>query len=189
MSRIRNLPGAAWLAIGFAASALIVPAAAVAAGNVGIIGSNGNTAKVTTSGSLQVAEATPASFKEFVHFGPSSATCTKVATVPAKKGFVLKSVTFDVFEDSSPGSGNDVILATRSDCAGSSVIMDDNPGSVNATELSFGPGFAVAPGHSLYMEDFNGVTAEVYLLGYYVNPKAIHVNTPHAVIGKATAQR
>ncbi len=41
---------------------LIVPAAAVAAGNVGITGSTGNTAKVTASGSLQVAEATPASF-------------------------------------------------------------------------------------------------------------------------------
>jgi hypothetical protein len=189
MSRIRNLPGAAWVAIGLATGALIVPAAAVAAGNVGIIGSNGNTAKVTTSGSLQVAEATPASFKEFVHFSPTSAHCTKVATVPAHKGFVLKSVTFDVFEDTSPGSANNVFLATRSDCAPSSVIMDENPGSVNATQLSFGPGFAVAPGHSLYIEDFNGVTAEVYLLGFYVNPKAIHVNTPHSVIGKATAQR
>jgi hypothetical protein len=189
MSRIRNLPGAAWVAIGLATGALIVPAAAVAAGNVGIIGSNGHTAKVTASGSLQVAEATPASFKEFVHFSPASATCTKVATVPAHKGFVLKSITFDVFDDSTPGSANNVLLATRSDCSASSVIMDENPGSVNATELSFGPGFAVAPGHSLYMEDFNGVTAEVYLLGFYVNPKAIHVNTPHAVIGKATAQR
>jgi hypothetical protein len=40
------------------------------------------------------------------------------------------------------------------------------------------------------MEDFNGVTAEVYLLGFYVNPKAIRVNTPHAVIGRAAmAQR
>lgn len=189
MARIRDLPGAAWFAIGLGAAALIVPAAAVAAGNVGIIGSNGNTAKVTASGSLQVAEATPASFKEFVHFSPSSGVCTKVATVPANKGFVLKSVTFDVFEDTSPGSANNVLLATRSDCAASSVIMDENPASVNATQLSFGPGFAVAPGHSLYMEDFNGVTAEAYLLGFYVNPKAIHVNTPHAVIGKATAQR
>lgn len=36
---------------------------------------------------------------------------------------------------------------------------------------------------------FGGVSAEAHLLGLYVNPKAIHVNTPHAVIGKAAAQR
>ena len=30
--------------------------------------------------------------------------------------------------------------------------------------------------------------AGAYLIGFYVNPKAIHVNPPHAVIGKATAQ-
>jgi hypothetical protein len=189
MSRIRNLPGAAWVAIGLAAGVLIVPAAAVAAGNVGIIGSNGNTAKVTTSGSLQVAEATPASFKEFVHFSPNPNTCVKVGTVPLRKGFVLRSATFDVFDDPSPGAGQDVILATKKDCSPSSVIMDVNPGSVNAYQYSFDPGFAVARGHSLYMEDFGSVNSEVYLVGFYVNPKAVPGNTPHAVTGAAVAQR
>jgi hypothetical protein len=31
--------------------------------------------------------------------------------------------------------------------------------------------------------------AEATPASIYVNPKAIHVNTPHAVIGKAIAQR
>ena len=71
----------------------------------------------------------------------------------------------------------------------SSSIFDVNPGSVNAYQYGFDPGFALAPGHSLYAEQIGSVDAELYLLGYTVNPKAIHVNTPHAVIGKATAQR
>jgi hypothetical protein len=189
MARIRDLPGAAWFAIGLGAAALIVPAAAVAAGNVGIIGSNGNTAKVTTSGSLQVAEATPAAFKEFIRFGITGATCMKVATVPAHKGFVLKEATVDVWDDPSPGAGQDVELFTTKTCSGSSVIFDVNPGSVGAYQYAFEPGFGVAPGHSLYATAFGSIGAETYLNGFYVNPKAIHVNTPHAVAGRAVAQR
>jgi hypothetical protein len=189
MSRIRDLPGAAWVAVGLAAGALIVPAAAVAAGNVGIIGSNGNTAKVTTSGSLQVAEATPASFKEYIRFGLiDSAGCVKVATVPAKKGFVLKELTVDVWDDPSPGSGQDIEFFTTKTCTVRSIIFDVNPGSVGAYQYAFNPGFGVARGHSLYAEAF-GVSGETYLNGFYVNPKAIHVNTPHAVTGTARTQR
>ncbi|MEP6642565.1 MAG: hypothetical protein ABJB93_11755 [Gaiellales bacterium] len=189
MARIRDLPGAAWFAIGLGAAALIVPAAAVAAGNVGIIGSNGNTAKVTASGSLQVAEATPAAFKEYVHFGLASGVCTKVATVPANKGFVLKEATADVWDDPSPGSGQVVQLFTKKTCSDSSIIFDVNPASVGAYQYAFEPGFGVAPGHSLYAAAFGSVGAETYLNGFYVNPKAIHVNTPHAVTGKAVAQK
>jgi hypothetical protein len=189
MSRIRRLPGPAWVAIGLAAGALIAPAVAVAAGNVGIIGSNGNTAKVTTSGSLQVAEATPAAFKEYVKTDLGSDVCTKVATAPAKNGFVLKDATLDVFDDPSPGTGENVLLFTTKTCAQTSLIFDINPGTVNAYQYGFDPGFALAPGHSLYERQQGSVEAELYLLGFTVNPKAIHTNTPHAVIGKVTAQR
>jgi hypothetical protein len=189
MSRSRDLPGAAWVAIGLAAGALIVPAAAVAAGNVGIIGSNGHTAKVTASGNLQVAEATPAAFKEYVHLNFTADVCTKVATAPLHKGFVLKQATFNFFAVPSTGVGENMHLYTTKTCTTSGTIFDDNPGSVNAYQYSFDPGFALAPGHSLYAEQIGTVKAELYLLGYTVNPKAIHANTPHAIRGKATAQR
>ena len=189
MSRIRDLPGAAWVAIGLAAGALIVPAAAVAAGNVGIIGSNGHTAKVTASGNLQVAEATPAAFKEYVRTNFTPGTCTKVATAPLHKGFVLKQATFDFFADPSPGLANNILLFTTKTCTTPSIIFDVNPGSINAYQYGFEPGFAVAPGHSLYAREQGSVEGELYLLGYTVNPKAIHRNTPHALSGKATAQR
>jgi hypothetical protein len=190
MSKLRSLPGAAWVAIGLAAGALLAPAVAAAAGNVGIIGSNGNTAKVTTSGSLQVAEATPAAFKEYVHFDVDGGSpCAKVATAPARNGFVLKEATFDIWDDSAPGSGQDLALFTKKDCSTSSVIFDLNPATVNAYQYAFNPGFALAPGKSLYARAFGSVSGELYLLGFTVNPKAIHTNTPHAVAGKALSQR
>ncbi len=189
MSRIRNLSGAAWIAIGLAAGALIAPAMAVAAGQVGIIGSNGNSAKVTTSGSLQVAEATPAAFKEYVRTNFTVGTCTKVATAPLHKGFVLKQATFDFFANPSPGLANNILLFTTQTCTPPSLIFDVNPGSINAYQYGFEPGFAVAPGHSLYAREQGSVEGELYLLGFTVNPKAIRSNTPHALIGKASVQR
>lgn len=165
------------------------PAMAVAAGQVGIIGSNGNSAKVTTSGSLQVAEATPAAFKEFVHLSFTAGVCTKVATAPTNKGFVLKQATFNFFPDPTPGTAQNMHLYTTKTCTGAGTIFDDNSGSVNAYQYSFDPGFALAPGQSLYAAQLGSVETELFLLGFTVNPKAIHVNTPHALSGKATAQR
>lgn len=170
MAQLRKLSTGAWIALGLAVGLVLAPAGAIAATNlVGIVASNGARASVTAAGQLRVAEASATSFRELKAI--STTGCAKLIKVPANDGFIIKSVTFDTWDDPTPGGGNFASVYLGSGCNPNQEVIVINPGSVGGTTVPLDPGFAVPPNGVLTYNVAGNVSADVYVTGYLV-PKA-----------------
>jgi hypothetical protein len=183
----RRVPAAGWVAVGLLGAAVIAPASAVAASNlVGIVGSNGARAGVTSAGALQTAAASPSNFVAAFKYAPG--TCQPLYKVPKNDGLVLTSVTFNTYTVPSTGGGYYTGLFTNSNCTGG-YFLDNDPGAVGETTVPLNPGMALKSGTGIYVESFSGVASEVYINGYLVPAKAVPSNRLPAVAHASAAQR
>jgi hypothetical protein len=145
---------------------LVAPRVADAVGNlVTIQSTSGTKAGVTKAQQLETAEAAPSTFREFRALGGSPG-CHPVATIPAKKGFVIRTIVVDV-SDESTGGLDAVLLFPNGSCSGTELFSASTrlPG-VSSTNLE--PGFALAASGKLSMFLASPGTAEVFVLGYLV---------------------
>jgi hypothetical protein len=189
MARLRKLSTGAWIAVGLVVGLVLAPAGAIAATNlVGIVASNGARASVTAAGQLRVAEASPTSFRELKAF--STTGCARLIKVPANDGFIVKSVTFDTFDDPTPGGSNFASVYLGAGCNENQELALVNPGSVGSTTVPLDPGFAVPPNGILTYNVVGNVGADVYVTGYLV-PKADVGSGTHVpmVVGLSGAGR
>jgi len=184
----RRMPAAGWVAVGLLGAAVIAPASAVAASNlVGIVGSNGARAGVTSAGALQTAAASPSNFVA-AHSFANDSSCNLVYKVPKHDGLIITSVTFNTY--TVPGSGPGIYtgLHTASNCE-NSYFLDNNPAGVSETTVPLSPGIALKGGAGVYVETVDGVLGEVYITGYLVPSKAVPSNKVPAIAHVSAAQR
>ncbi len=157
-----------WLAVGLAIGLFIAPAAAVAATitAVNLVGPNGVKAQVTRAGQLETVTAPPGATRVFYDLNVQGGTCKVAYTPPPGYSLILQQVSVDVFADTTPGSADNVAMATNSTCT--NALFDDNPGSVGATTFPLGNGVVVPAGKHLYVIARDNIQAEVYGYGYVV---------------------
>jgi len=186
----RTMPAAAWIAVGLLGAAVIAPATAVAASNlVGIVGSNGARANVTSDGAVQTADASPSSFVAAYGYD-LDATCNLVYTVPKGYGLVITGVTFNTLSATTTGSGYFTGLYTASTCPGDSYFLDDNPPGTGEETVPLDPGYALKSGTSIYVYAASPLESEVYVNGYLVPSKDVPKDRiPPAAVRKSSAQR
>jgi len=189
-ARPRRGARSGWLIAGLAAGILLAPTAAVAAGVsvYSLVGPNGTKAAVTKAGQLQTTTIDPTMFRAFSDYGFTGLNeCAREFTVPHGKSLILTDVSWDVWRDPTPGSGNDVWLSTSPSC--NAPLMDWNPGAIGAQEFSFGQGLVVTQGHSVYASSTGGTLgAEFYAHGYLV-PSADAPNpTSYSAVHPASAR-
>lgn len=157
-----------WLAVGLAIGLLIAPAAAVAATitAVNLVGPNGVKAQVTRAGQLETVTAPPTTTRVFYDLNLQGGDCRVAYTAPKGYSLILEQVAVDVFGDTTPGSADNVVLATNSSCTNE--LLADNPGSVGAATFPLGNGVVIPSGRSLYAVAHDNIQAEVYGYGYLV---------------------
>ena len=147
-------------------------------------------AHVDAGGHLQIAGtvtdqlATPANYVNDTNLSLSGGTCIVIATPAKNKAIVVRQVTFDVFQNPSPGSGNFVTLFVgpkASPCG--TIVGDDNPSGIGAVVMPFDPGLGVPKGDVLAAQAGGAVGAESFVNGYTVSagqvPALAH-STRHA---------
>jgi hypothetical protein len=170
MSRLHALPTGAWIAIGLMASAILVPASAIATTSlVGLVGANGVRVGVTNASQLKTAETTPGSFLVFNRNGLISGldNCLPLTTNVGTRGYVIKQVVFNVFDNPSPGQGDYIALYADSSCT--SVIAIQTPAPVVSTSVfPIDPGYAIQAGGGLWGEVFGQLQGGVTAYGYTV---------------------
>jgi hypothetical protein len=156
MSKIKNMPGIAWLIIGVCVTALVMPSIAYASGALqfkGIEGTSTNKADVTPSGQLLTSNEAIADnltgTPPYVWFGSgvsdnvnlsTSASCVNFEplNLPSTENFVLTEVQLNVTTDSTPGAGNDVQVFTDQNCSGTPVSFD-TPSTIGLTVVPIDP--------------------------------------------------
>ena len=146
---------------------LVVPRAVSAAGSlVTIEGGNGTTKVSVTDGKqLQVAEAAPSTFHEY-NGSASGPGCHALATVPSGKGFIVRSVSFDVVTSSTDGF-HIVSLFPNGTCSGGGIFSAPT-NKVDVYSFDLTPGFALAEGGKLSFEVSSSAVGVVYVWGYQV---------------------
>jgi hypothetical protein len=178
MRRITRWRGAPWLAMGLAIGALLAPAAAIsAAGLVKIVGLSGKQANVNAANQLFTAPTSPSQFRSRYHFGVGN-TCVEVYAVPAGKGFILTSATFNTWTNPTPGAANFVDLSRASNCDTGQIVARVNPPGFGLSVAEFNPGFALPAGSKLYSKTTGGVIADARIAGYLVPSAAVPSATP-----------
>jgi hypothetical protein len=105
-------------------------------------------------------------------FPPSNGACTPVATPPAGKALIIKSVALNTYSViSPPGSGrNGVFYLGTNGCE--VIVLDINPPGVGPINQPFEPGLGVPAGKRLWVSA-NNISAEVYTFGYSVLASAV----------------
>ncbi len=189
MSRLRALPTGAWIAIGMVASAILVPASAVATTSlVGLVGANGIRAGVTNASQLKTAETSPASFLVFSRNGlvPGPGNCMALTANVGTRGYIIKQVAFNVFSDESPGQGD--FLALYSDHTCTTFIAVQTPATVNTTVFPIDPGFAIQAGGGLWAEAFGQIQGGVTVYGYTVPANDVPFATINSSRGPSLRQ-
>jgi hypothetical protein len=166
------------LVVGLVVGALLIPHVAGAVGSLVTIQGGGSTTKaaVTRGNQLQTAEAPPSAFREFLR-SPTNTNCTPFGTVPATKGFIVKSVTVDVTIETSAGFP---LLAVwpNGTCTGLAMMTASTevPG-ISIFPLE--PGFAVAHGRHFSVKLLTASAAvDVFVLGYLVPSGDVPSTTP-----------
>jgi len=164
--------------MGLAIGALLAPAAAIsAAGLVKIVGTNGKKANVTAANQLLTAPASPGQFRSRYTFGVGT-TCVEVYAVPADKGFVMTSATFNTWVNPTPGAANFVDISRASNCATAEIVARVNPPGFGLSVAEFNPGFALPAGSKLYARTQGGVITDARIAGYLMPSAAVPAPTP-----------
>ena len=189
MSRLRALPTGPWIAIGLMASAILVPASAIATTSlVGLIGANGVRVGVTNASQLKTAETSPGSFLVFNRNGlvPGPGNCMALTTNVGTRGYVIKQVVFNVFVDPSPGQGDYIALYSDNSCA--TFIAVQTPPTVGTSVFPIDPGFAIQAGGGLWAEAFGSVQGGVTVRGYTVPASDVPFTTINSSRGPSLRQ-
>jgi uncharacterized membrane protein len=169
----RRVPAAGWAAVVLIGAAIAVPASAVAASNlVGISGSNGARAAVTSASALQTAEASPTSLVSI--YGYTSGGCTKIYTIPAHEALIIQSVTFNNVTVPTTGDDHFTGLYDLSTCA--DYFLDQNPGGTGEVSVPLPTGVALKSGTSIYQYTSTGQETELWVNGYLVPASAVPTN-------------
>jgi hypothetical protein len=157
-----------WLVAGLLAGVILAPAAAVAAtlSTVRIVGTDGVTVSVASSGQLATAAVSPNALHVFHFYNLSGSTCDAVYTSPHGSALVLETITVDVYSAGSPGPGVNLRVASNASCRAQ--LADVNPSTVGATSIGLSPGVVIPAGKSLYAIGDNNAAAELYGYGYLV---------------------
>jgi xanthosine utilization system XapX-like protein len=184
MSRLRSLPLGAWIAIGLIASAILVPASAVATTSlVGLVGANGVRAAVTNAAQLKTTEASPATYLVFNRNGlvPGPGNCMALTQNVGTRGYVIKQVVFNVFLNETPGQGEFVALFADNACT--KLIAIETPPTVGTFVYPIDPGYAVQSGGGLWAQAFGHVQGGVTTYGYTVPASDVPFATPNSSRG------
>jgi hypothetical protein len=108
------------------------------------------------------------------------ATCTKIATPPAGKSLVIKSLISNTFNNPAPGLGKAIYFYVGTNCT--DVIGSINPGGIGIDSLSFEPGLVVPSGQSLWALRSADIASEVFGTGYSIpsvwGPPSVPVRSP-----------
>jgi len=132
---------------------------------------SGNKAAVDSSRKLSVydpnsfADEYPGTIVRFVH-DTVGGTCRKIATPPAGKALVLKTLAIDTFQLTVTGNGYGIYFYIGPTCSSSAV--SHHPPAFGLTTVNFEPGLVVRAGQSLWVSSQTTVQAEVYGFGYLV---------------------
>ena len=105
-------------------------------------------------------------FRSFVFPNGSSGDCVALATPPAGKALIVKSVALDTVVIDSPGAGKFAgLYLGASTCE--SFVMEINPSGVGLLNQPFEPGLAVPAGQRLWVRALN-ISSEAFAFGYTV---------------------
>jgi hypothetical protein len=187
MSRLKRMPGIAWLVIGAAMTALLLPTAAYAGGALtfkGVEGTSGNKADVTSAGQLQVSDAGPAAayISTQTQIEPSNPTTwAPIAAPVAGKGLMVTSIHVSTYADPTPQANGGYVpiyigVNVGSNCAGGNAEEVENviPATTGVTVLPFQPGIPIPSTDSLCAESQSfGPSAQITVVGYSVSAGAI----------------
>jgi hypothetical protein len=116
-------------------------------------------------------------------------TCSVLATPPAGRALIIKSIAVDVVGLTSPPGGGTYAgfwLGSGSSCE--SFVMDINPPGVGLINQPFEPGLAVPAGKSLMVYS-NAISSEVFAFGYSVPASAVPAAAAVATTGTAAKAR
>src|SRR4051812_13173772 len=133
-------------------------------------------AHVTEGHQLQVAEAPPSSFHEYVG-SDTDLGCHPFVTVPSGKGFVLRTVSINVLTAASSGF-HIVSVYPNASCSGPDLFTAPT-NKVAVYTLPLDSGFALATGGGLsFRIATTGAVAAVYAWGYQVPSSDVPSTTP-----------
>jgi len=155
---------------------LVGPRIASAVGSlVTIQNAAGTRAGVTKGQQLQVAEAGPGTFREF-RVSVADQNCHTVLTVPATKGFVVRSMSLVVLS-SSAAIIHAALLYPNASCNGNE-IYSVSTGVESSHDVVVEPGFAVAHGTSISLRMAGDGVVALYVWGYLVPKGDVPTTTP-----------
>jgi hypothetical protein len=175
MKGLERLSRTPWVAVGLVVGLLLAPAAAIGAASlVGIVGQSGKRADVTKANQLQVAAATPGQFRGYRETGIAN-TCKPAFTAPTTKSYVMTGVTFNVFQNTTPGLANWIGLFRDASCT--ETIVLHNADGLGGFNVPFEPGFGVRAGQTIYTSALGNVRGELYVYGYLVAKGAVPATT------------
>lgn len=152
------------LATTFAATAAMAAASDV---NIADPNATSRVAKVEVGNRLAVQEVSPATFYHSDAF-PAGENCFKVATPPAGKALIIRQVRLNVYQNPSPGPGQDILIFVSANCT-TDEVADVNPQGIGQVTTTFDPGVAVPNGSFLSVLVLGSVDAEVFADGYKVD--------------------
>ena len=191
MSKIKNMPGVAWLVIGVLATLLVIPTTAYAAAALkftGIEGTSANKADVAPTGQVLTAPAYPSQLATYSAGVDSGFECEPVTPVLTSQAFVLRDL-FNDFSYTPPQSTYSTYVtfevnpASNTNCTfePSGFLQNVNPANdeTGTVDYPFPAGYVIPPGYRLYMEGWNNVTDQVTANGYLI-PAADAPSTPAA---------
>jgi hypothetical protein len=170
---VLGVPGTVWAVDTFSNVAIEDPVTGVKASvdsskrlKVGD-GSSAMTVDGTTTGP----EAAANTLFRSATFPTSSGNCTPIATPPANKALIIKSVALNTYSVTSPGSGRTGVFYLGTDGC-EVIVFDINPPGVGLINQPFEPGLGVPAGKRLWVST-NNISAEVYTFGYSVPASAV----------------
>ena len=182
MSKIKNMPGVAWLVIGVCVTALVLPSAAFAAGALKFTGIEGpsispsggttNTAVgVTSSGQLKVSAADPNNFyasNSVGFFGSAGGSNVPIASPPSGDALVIQTIHVDVRGAIAPSFVSLYVLKGSCISGGGSFVDNvDFASPEGMVPLAYEPGFTIPAGSLLCASSSSGETF-IQAYGYSV---------------------
>ncbi len=197
MSKIKNMPGVAWLIIGVLVTLLVVPTTAYAAAALkftGIEGTSTNKADVSPAGQLLTSPADPNSLYASTPTIVSALSGVKVAQPPSGSALVLTSLAVDVYYNPSGGGTNLIYFVVQNgSCSGDEVgsfAPDVAISGLNLVNVPIGSGVAIPAGDVLcgYSQGPASPEADVWANGYTVPSSSVAAGAVHA-LGSPPYQR
>lgn len=140
------------------------PASSGPPGATGPIGPQGIAGPKGDPGVNGINDSDPATF---VRGHTSVTSCVAILTPPVGRAVVVRSIHINVYQNTTPGFGNNVLLYIGTGCVGG-FLEAVNPATIGMVDLSYEPGVIIPAGSSLFANRQNNVAAEVLAIGYSV---------------------